>query len=196
MPRKWNDFCDGHGRNGMPVARGRGVRASLGTTLFFFLRVRGAASGGSMKMISLCVVLFPAVLHAQTPEVRQLEQVPAVTVSPGVILRELTGRGASGTARSDKNSVAHFHLEPGCASAWSYNKVGEESFFILAGRGEIWTGNQAQAVQPGSFILVPASVVRSVRASKGEALEFYAVTAPAWSREDDVLTNAPTGAPK
>ena len=149
-----------------------------------------------MKLLTLGFVLLPVVLRAQVPEARQLEQVPAVVVSPGVILKELTGRGASGSAKTDKTSVAHFHLEPGCASAWSYNKVGEESFFILMGHGEVWTGNQAQAVQPGSFILVPAGVVRSVRASKGEALEFYAVTAPAWSREDDVLTNAPTGAPK
>ncbi len=149
-----------------------------------------------MKLLALCLGLLPVVLHAQAPEVGELERVPAVVVSPGVILKELTGRSASGSARSDKTSVAHFHLEPGCASAWSYNKVGEESFFILKGHGEVWTGAQAQAVQPGSFILVPAGVVRSVRASKGEALEFYAVTAPAWSREDDALTSAPTGTPK
>ena len=92
--------------------------------------------------------------------------------------------------------MAFFHLDPGCASAWSYNKIGEESFFILKGHGEIWTGDHAQAVQAGSFILVPPGVVRSLRASKDEAVEFYAVTAPAWSKDDDVLTSAPNGAPK
>ncbi|WP_295686268.1 cupin domain-containing protein [uncultured Nevskia sp.] len=92
--------------------------------------------------------------------------------------------------------MALFRLEPGRASAWSHNKVGEESFFILKGKGEVWTGNQAHAVRPGSFILIPPSVVRSIRASKGEALEFYAVTTPAWSSDDDVLVQAPEGAPK
>ena len=137
------------------------------------------------------LLFFPLGLHAQTPAASHSDDVPAVTVSPGVILKELTGRTAAGSARSEKNSVAFFHLDPGCASAWSYNKVGEESFFILKGHGEIWTGDHGQAVRAGSFILVPPGVVRSVRASKDEAMEFYAVTAPAWSKEDDVLTDAP-----
>ncbi len=149
-----------------------------------------------LACLSLVYALAATCARAQAPEARRQDEVPAVVVSPGVILKELTGRGAPGSARSEKNSVAFFHLEPGKASAWSYNKVGEESFFILKGHGEVWTGGKAQAVEPGSFILIPASVVRSVRASKGEALEFYAVTAPAWSRDDDVYTDAPAGAPK
>ena len=92
--------------------------------------------------------------------------------------------------------MAYCVLEPGRASAWSYNRVGEESFFILKGHGEIWLGDHAEPVRPGSFVLVPPTVVRSVRASQGEALEFYAVTAPAWSSDDDVLTTAPAGATK
>ncbi|WP_201313216.1 hypothetical protein [Dyella sp. EPa41] len=42
----------------------------------------------------------------------------------------------------------------------------------------------------------PHAVVRSIRASKGETLKFYAITTPAWSKEDDVLVPAPGGAPK
>ncbi len=149
-----------------------------------------------MKPWLFILVLLPSLLQAQTAEVLHPEQVPAVTVSPGVILKELTGRSAPGSAKSEKTSVAFFHLEPGRASAWSYNKIGEESFFVLQGHGEVWTGNRAQPLQPGSFILIPPMVVRSIRASKGEVLEFYAITAPAWSSQDDVLTDAPTGAPK
>jgi mannose-6-phosphate isomerase-like protein (cupin superfamily) len=145
-----------------------------------------------MKKI-IFLALFPFVANAQTPAALQTDRVPAITVSQGVILKELTGRTAPGSAKSEKVSVAFFHLEPGSASAWSYTKIGEESFFILKGRGEIWTGDRAQEVQAGSFIVVPPKMVRSVRASKGEALEFYAVTAPAWSKEDDVMAKAPAG---
>ena len=60
----------------------------------------------------------------------------------------------------------------------------------------VWTGSKSQPVKPGSFILIPASTVRSIRASSTEALEFYAITTPAWSCDDDVHTNAPRGAPK
>ncbi len=122
--------------------------------------------------------------------------IPVITVSPGVALRELIGRSGLAGARTDRVSVAFFHLDAGCASAWSFTKVGEESFLVLKGRGTVWLGDKPHAVRPGSFILVPPGVVRSVRADEHEALEFYAVTTPAWSSADDVLTGAPAGAPR
>ena len=125
------------------------------------------------------------------PPVLRTKDVPSIVVSPGVILKELTGRTAPAGARSRKVSVAFFHLEPNRASAWSYNKVAEESFFILKGHGTVRTGTRSQPVGPGSYILVPPAVVRSVLASPREALEFYAVTSPAWSQDDDVRTTRP-----
>ena len=125
------------------------------------------------------------------PPVFKTKDVPPIVVSPGVILKELTGRTAPVGARSRKVSVAFFHLEPSRASAWSYNKVAEESFFILKGHGVVWTGNRSQPVGPGSYILIPAAVRRSIQASPREALEFYAITAPAWSQDDDVHTSKP-----
>jgi mannose-6-phosphate isomerase-like protein (cupin superfamily) len=149
-----------------------------------------------MKHSSLLLFLLPIVTSVQSQTVSHPDDIPSITVSPGVQLQELTGRSALPGARTDQGSVAYFRLEPGRASAWSHNKVGEESFFVLKGHGEVWTGNKAHAVRPGSFILIPPSVVRSIRASKGEALEFYAITTPAWTSDDDVLTSAPAGAPK
>jgi mannose-6-phosphate isomerase-like protein (cupin superfamily) len=149
-----------------------------------------------MKSSYLLLVLLPFATSAYSQTALHPDDLPSVTVSPGVSLKELTGRSAAPGAKSDQGSVALFRLEPGRASAWSHNKVGEESFFVLKGQGEVWLGNKAQAVRPGSFMLIPPSVVRSIRASKGEALEYYAVTTPAWTKEDDVLTTAPEGAPK
>jgi mannose-6-phosphate isomerase-like protein (cupin superfamily) len=149
-----------------------------------------------MKFIALLFASLPLLAPAEPATVLHPDELAPITVSPGVILKELTGRSAPPGAKSGRCSVAYFVLEPGRASAWSYNQVGEESFFILKGHGEIWTGGEAHPVRPGSFILVPPTVVRSVRASQGEVLEFYAVTAPAWSSDDDVLTTAPVGAPK
>lgn len=131
---------------------------------------------------------LPPVLHQDSQAV--------ITTSPGVSLRELSGRTAPAGARSELVSVALFHLEPGKASAWSHNKMGEESFFVLKGEGEVWTDSKVQAVRPGSYIVIQPATVRSIRASKGVALEFYAITSPAWSSSDDVLTTAPEGAPK
>lgn len=121
---------------------------------------------------------------------------PAVTVAEGVQLKELTGRVAPAGARSSQGSVALFELAPGKASAWSHNKVGEESFFVLEGHGEVWVDGKPHALGPGDYILVQPQSVRSIRASKGEPLKFYAITTPAWSQDDDVLVPAPAGAPK
>lgn len=129
------------------------------------------------------------------PRVARLDETTAVTVSDGVTLRELTGRKAGGSSQTLQSSVAHFRLEPGRASAWSHNKVGEESFFILSGSGTVWIGAQPQPVTAGSFVVIPAELVRSVRASETEALEYFALTTPAWSIEDDVHVPAPAGAP-
>lgn len=133
---------------------------------------------------------------AELPPVLHPDGVAAINSAAGVTLRELSGRTAPVGARSDKVSVALFRLEPGKASAWSHNKVGEESFFVLSGEGEVWTDGKVQPVQPGSYIVIQPSTVRSIRATKGVPLEFYAITSPAWSSDDDVLTAAPAGAPK
>ncbi|MRX07255.1 cupin domain-containing protein [Pseudoduganella sp. FT25W] len=145
-----------------------------------------------MKLLALLLLSAPA--FAQS--VIQTDSLPVITAAPGVTLRELSGKTAPPDARSDKVSVAWFRLEPGKASAWSHNKLGEESFFVLSGEGEVWTGSKVQPVRAGSYIVIQPATVRSIRASKGVPLEFYAITSPAWSSDDDVLTTAPAGAPK
>lgn len=140
------------------------------------------------------LALLPGIALAQTATVHHPDELQPITLSPGVLLKELTGRTAQLTAKSDKVSVAYFRLEPGRASAWSYTKLGEESFFVLKGHGEIRTGKQTQALRPGSFVVIQPKVVRSIKANADEALDFYAITSPAWSSDDDVLTDAPEGA--
>lgn len=150
----------------------------------------------AVAALSALLLLRCGTGNAAPPQVARLTEVAPVTVSPGVTLRELTGRTATAPGgRTGRGSVAWFRLEPGRASAWSRNRVGEETFLVLAGHGAVWTGSRRQPVGPGSFVLVPPQVVRSVRADAGEALTFYAVTMPAWSREDDLAVAAPAGAP-
>lgn len=148
----------------------------------------------TLRPALLALLLLPLAAHAQDPHVYQPHEVATVTASPGVTLKELTGLSAAGSAHSERVSVALFHLEPGRASAWSHNKLGEESFFVLKGTGDVWTGHQWQPVGPGSYVVIPASNVRSIRASKHQSLDFYAITAPAWTQDDDVHVAAPADA--
>ncbi|WP_266160510.1 cupin domain-containing protein [Dyella silvatica] len=142
----------------------------------------------------LALLCLPLMAYAQEPQVYHPASLPTTTVAPGVSLKELTGLSAAGSAHSERVSVALFHLEPGRASAWSHNKNGEESFFVLKGNGSVWTGHRWQPVKPGSYVVIPASHVRSIRANHDESLDFYAITAPAWTQDDDVHTAAPAGA--
>jgi uncharacterized protein len=113
---------------------------------------------------------------------------PSKRVPAPLELQEIVGRTAA--AHSERVSVAFFTLQPGAASALSYNHVGEEIFIISSGRGGVLKGGARTAVSRGSVVYVDPSTVRSVRADQGEVLEFYAVTAPAWSPDDDVHVGA------
>src|ERR1700712_5100289 len=116
-------------------------------------------------MWSVLPVLLPVSAPAASiTDVRRQDAVPAATGGPGVTLKELTGRDAANPAAcSDAVSVAWFHLDPGRSSPWSHNRIAEESFFILTGHGEIRTGARRQAVGPGSFVLVPPAMTRSMQ---------------------------------
>jgi predicted cupin superfamily sugar epimerase/mannose-6-phosphate isomerase-like protein (cupin superfamily) len=103
---------------------------------------------------------------------------------PPLFLREIVGRTAA--AHSERVSVAFFRLQPGAASALSYNHDGEEIFIISSGRGSVLRDGKRLPVQSGSVIDVEPSSVRSVRADENVVLEFYAITSPAWSPQDDV----------
>ena len=105
-------------------------------------------------------------------------------VAPPLELQEIVGRTAKD--HSERVSVAYFRLQPGAASALSYNHVGEEIFIVTAGHGGIIRGTERIAVASGSVVNVEPSVHRSVRADANEPLEFYAITSPAWSPQDDV----------
>jgi predicted cupin superfamily sugar epimerase/mannose-6-phosphate isomerase-like protein (cupin superfamily) len=113
----------------------------------------------------------------------------AVPPPPPLELREIVGRTAP--ARSERLSVAFFRLQPGAASALSYNRQGEEIFIVTGGRGDVLRGSESVPVGPGSVVDVEPPVHRSVRADRGETLEFYAITSPAWSPEDDVPVAKP-----
>lgn len=150
-----------------------------------------------IRPIAVLAILFASCSAnaADLPTVRRQQDLPATMAGPGVMLREMIGLGAAPGSRSQRVSVAWFRLLPGRASAWSHNRQGEEAFLVLTGTGSVWIGNRSQPVGPGSYVLVQPAMIRSIRADRGQALEFYAITAPAWRRTDDVLVAPPSGAP-
>lgn len=126
----------------------------------------------------------PAAAAVPSPTVFTPAEMAAITVAPGVELRELIGR--VGHARSTDYSVARFSLAPGKGTGTSYCKIGEEFFLVLSGTGTVVLGEKSTPVSPGSVVVIKPGVRHSLTAAAGEALEFYAITFPAFSPEDYV----------
>ena len=112
------------------------------------------------------------------------EEIDKIAVAPGVELRELVGRVAK--AKSGAGSIAWFSLKPGKSSGMSYNKVGEEVFLIIKGKGTVVLDGKSTRVAAGSVVAIKPHARHALWADAGEALEFYAITWPAFSPEDYV----------
>lgn len=121
------------------------------------------------------------------PVVFEPDSVAPVAFGPGVELRELVGRVAR--AKSDRASVAHFRLAPGQGTGTSYTKVSEEYFLVLTGRGTVMVGEDKSPVKPGTIVVLKPGTRHSLTAASDSPLEFYAITAPAFSPDDYVPVN-------
>jgi mannose-6-phosphate isomerase-like protein (cupin superfamily) len=148
-----------------------------------------------MLRFSLLALVLLAVSPLRADEIDPA-RLPIQHAGDGVSLRELIGLSASAPARSGRCSIALFRVEPGHATAWSYNRKGEETFLVTSGRGTVWLGNRAVPVAAGAVVAVPPGIVHSVRAATDAPVEFYAVSAPAFSPDDFALGSAPDGAPR
>jgi predicted cupin superfamily sugar epimerase/mannose-6-phosphate isomerase-like protein (cupin superfamily) len=128
----------------------------------------------------------PAVAAAPAmPTVFTPESIATVAVAPGVDLRELVGRVSK--AKSERLSVARFALAAGKGTGSSHTKVAEEVFLIISGRGTVVVSGEASPVQTGSVVLLKPGVSHSLTAAADSALEFYAITSPAFSPDDYVV---------
>lgn len=101
----------------------------------------------------------------------------------GIEVKELPGRrhkmavrpdnmGAekmcAGTAvfPANKHAPAHVHHQE------------EEILYVLSGRGRMYFDGKAEAIGPGTFMLVPPGVEHSLEATTGEDLKVFYVFSP------------------
>jgi hypothetical protein len=117
-----------------------------------------------------------------------VEQLKSVQASPGLTLAEVVGRVAA--AHSERCSIAYFSLAAGARTSTSLNKEAEEYFLITEGTGTVRVGAQEVTVTPGSLVVIPPRAEHSLQAGSAGSLRFYAISAPAFSPEDYVVTSA------
>jgi predicted cupin superfamily sugar epimerase/mannose-6-phosphate isomerase-like protein (cupin superfamily) len=118
-----------------------------------------------------------------------VDQLKTVQASPGLALAEVVGRVAA--THSERCSIAAFTLAAGDRTAASFNKEAEEYFIVTEGTGTVRVGARETTVVPGSVVMVPPRAEHSLHAASSGSLHFYAVSAPAFSPEDYVVTSAP-----
>jgi len=109
---------------------------------------------------------------------------PLIQAAPGVSLQELIGK--AGAAQSDKYSVARFQVAKGASTGTSFNKTAEESFLVISGKGHVVVDGKRAAISAGSVVIIPAKIPHSLQADADEAVEFYAICAPAFDPADFV----------
>jgi uncharacterized protein len=117
-----------------------------------------------------------------------VEQLKTVQASPGLDLAEVVGRVAA--AHSERCSIAYFSLAASARTSTSLNKQAEEYFLITEGTGTVRVGTQELTVTPGSLVVIPPRAEHSLQAGSAGSLHFYAISAPAFSPEDYVVTSA------
>lgn len=112
--------------------------------------------------------------------------VTKIDVAPGTELRELIGRQAG--VKTDLYSVALFTLAADRSMPLSHNRTSEEVFLVVSGEGEVTLGNETARVEAGSTVVIKPTVRHSIRASSKGSLSFYAISVPAFSPGDYVIT--------
>jgi uncharacterized protein len=117
-----------------------------------------------------------------------VEHLKTVPAGPGLALAEVVGRVAA--AHSERCSIAYFSLAAGGRTSTSLNKEAEEYFIVTDGTGTVRVGSRELTVTPGSVVVVPPRAEHSLQAASSGTLHFYAVSSPAFSPDDYVVTSA------
>src|SRR6202165_2910937 len=68
----------------------------------------------------------------------------------------------------------------------AFNRRAEEVVLVTGGEGQIWLDGRTLAVRANSMIYLPAGDEHEIRAAAAQGLEFFAITAPAFSPDDYV----------
>ena len=88
-----------------------------------------------------------------------------------------------------RHSLAYVMIPPGGSSSHHFHKVGEETYFILKGRGKLIVNNKKFIVSPGDAIFISPNDAHQILTEGTEVLEFVVVSAPPWSLEDNIPVN-------
>ncbi len=119
---------------------------------------------------------------------KRLEDITNPIVNPlGEVIYEIFGRNVE-LGGTSKQSVAYVRLPPKKSSAAHYHKVSEESYLITRGKGIMVVDGESIEVKKGdSYLIMPGKVHQIFNRDKRTKLEFYVISAPAWTIDDSFV---------
>jgi mannose-6-phosphate isomerase-like protein (cupin superfamily) len=122
--------------------------------------------------------------------VTRLADVESFTTLDGSEIREVAG-----PARGDavNQSLAEATVDPGGETAEHYHRVTEEIYFFTHGSGRMRLGEHEREVQAGACVVIPPGVRHKLWNTGSEPLRLLCCCAPAYSHEDTVITESPSG---
>jgi mannose-6-phosphate isomerase-like protein (cupin superfamily) len=86
--------------------------------------------------------------------------------------------------RTERGSMAHFELAPGCISKAAVHRTVDEIWYFLSGKGQMWREQHGTVlvtdVSSGVCITIPCGTQFQFRASGDEPLCIVGVTMPPW----------------
>ena len=131
--------------------------------------------------------------NSGTTLVRQVDDQAARSSSAeGLTIRTLIGPMVGLSAsRSGLISVVLLHLLPRMQTGWSYRAASEEAFIVKSGEGMLITRNGQERIGAGSYLVLPPRTVHAFSAGATGPLDVYEISAPPWSKADDIKVAAP-----
>jgi mannose-6-phosphate isomerase-like protein (cupin superfamily) len=81
-------------------------------------------------------------------------------------------------------SLAHAVVKPG-KKTLPHRLATSEVYYILAGRGVMHVGDEAEKVRPGQAVYVPPGSIQFIENSGRSRLAFLCIVDPAWRPEDE-----------
>lgn len=111
----------------------------------------------------------------KAPVVGHRRLTPPIDCPYGHVQRIVTG-GAGG--------VANVHVVRVTRGTTHLHAGYDEVYYVLSGTGTVTLADQAEAIEPGSVVVVPAGVPHSLEAAPGETLEFVIFGTPPMPLDD------------
>lgn len=97
-------------------------------------------------------------------------------------------------SRTDRGSMAHFKLQPGQVSIAVCHRTVEELWYVVDGRGQMWTktdmAEQVTELHAGVSLAIPVATHFQFRCLGDKPLQAIGVTMPPWPGMDEAFAVA------